>query len=241
VVSGADAGVLYGRLLRPAGGARAGLQAARARVGAAAAHAAVRRAVPSVAGFVLLLALDSAGTAPARPGPAHRIWFPPDYDAEFDALFRRPAPVPDPTVYVHAPGDALLAPPGGEGWFVLVNAPPHDPTPGARHGVDWDAPGLRERYAERVLDVLARRGEDVRGRIRWCETRTPADLERATGAPGGAIYGTASHGARAALLRPANRSPVRGLYLVGGSAHPGGGLPIVALSAKIVADLVGPA
>ena len=60
-------------------------------------------------------------------------------------------------------------------------------------------------------------------------------------APGGAIYGTASHGLLAALLRPANRSPVPGLYLVGGSAHPGGGLPIVALSAKIVADLVGPA
>ena len=62
-----------------------------------------------------------------------------------------------------------------------------------------------------------------------------------SGSPGGAIYGTASHGARAALLRPGNRSPVRGLYLVGGSAHPGGGLPIVALSAAIVADLVGPA
>ena len=77
--------------------------------------------------------------------------------------------------------------------------------------------------------------------MRWREVRTPADLERATGSPGGAIYGTASHGARAALLRPANRSPVPGLYLVGGSAHPGGGLPIVALSAAIVADLVGPA
>jgi phytoene dehydrogenase-like protein len=82
---------------------------------------------------------------------------------------------------------------------------------------------------------------DVRDRIRWREVRTPADLERVTASPGGAIYGTASHGARAALLRPANRSPVRGLYLVGGSAHPGGGLPIVALSAAIVADLVGPA
>ena len=86
-----------------------------------------------------------------------------------------------------------------------------------------------------------RRGEDVRDRVRWREIRTPADLERDTGAPGGAIYGTASHGALAALLRPANRSPVPGLYLVGGSAHPGGGLPLVALSAKIVADLVGPA
>ena len=218
VVSDVDARVLYDRLLPGR---------------AAAVRAVLRRAPASVAGFVLLLALDRADGA----RPVHRIWFPPDYDAEFDALFRRPAPVPDPTVYVHSPADPAMAPDGGEAWFVLVNAPVHDPA----GGVDWDAPGVAERYADRVLDVLARRGEDVRGRIRWREIRTPADLERDTGAPGGAIYGTASHGPLAALLRPANRSPVPGLYLVGGSAHPGGGLPIVALSAKIVADLVGPA
>jgi phytoene dehydrogenase-like protein len=148
--------------------------------------------------------------------------------------------VPDPTVYVHAPADPALAPPGGEAWFVLVNAPVHDPAGRVdTGGVDWEAPGLRERYADRVLEVLARRGEDVRARIRWREIRTPADLERDAAAPGGAIYGTASHGPLATLLRPANRSPVPGLFLVGGSAHPGGGLPIVALSAKIVADLVG--
>ena len=70
---------------------------------------------------------------------------------------------------------------------------------------------------------------------------TPADLEERTGAVGGAIYGTSSNGATAAFLRPANRSPVPGLYLVGGSSHPGGGLPLVALSAQIVAGLIGPA
>jgi phytoene desaturase len=222
VVSDADARLLYDRLLP---GRAVAVRTVRA---------VLRRTPVSVAGFVLLLALDGA----ARAGqPAHRIWFPPDYDAEFDALFRRPAPVRDPTVYVHSPADPAMAPAGGEAWFVLVNAPTHDPA----GGVDWDAPSLRERYADRVLEVLASRGEDVRGRVRWREIRTPADLERGTAAPGGAIYGTASHGMLAALLRPANRSPVPGLYLVGGSAHPGGGLPIVALSAKIVADLVGPA
>jgi phytoene desaturase len=232
VVANADARAVYGSLLRR-----------RTVPGTV-----LRRAPASVAGFVLLLALDAA------PGshPAHRIWFPADYDAEFDALFRRPVPVPDPTVYVHAPADPAAAPPGGEAWFVLVNAPVHDPAGSVQSGgvesggadtggVDWDAPGVAERYADRVLEVLARRGEDVRGRLRWREIRTPADLERDAGAPGGAIYGTASHGPFAALLRPANRSPVPGLFLVGGSAHPGGGLPIVALSAKIVADLVGPA
>jgi phytoene desaturase len=216
VVSNADAAVLYDRLLPPKAMRRP------------------RRAPRSMAGFVLMLGLSGR-----RPGPAHRVYFPDDYDAEFDAIFgRRPEPVADPTVYVHAPDDPALRPDDeSEGWFVLVNAPAHDPG----RGVDWDAPGLREHYADHVLDVLADRGVDVRPRIRFTETITPADLQRRTGAPGGAIYGTASHGPNAALRRPANRSPIPGLYLVGGSAHPGGGIPLVLMSAEIVARLIGPA
>ena len=163
--------------------------------------------------------------------------FPADYDAEFDAVFgRSPRPVDDPTVYVCRPDDPAMHPPGHEAWFVQVNAPAARPRVRA---VDWDAPGLAEAYADRVLDVLAERGLDVRDRVLWREVRTPADLERATRAPGGAIYGTSSNGARAAFLRPANASPVPGLFLVGGSAHPGGGLPLVGLSAAIVANLIG--
>jgi phytoene desaturase len=192
---------------------------------------ALGRAQPSLSGFVLLLALRGRGQEPRH----HRVLFPADYDAEFDAVFgRTPRPVPDPTVYVCAPNDPAVAPAGDEAWFVLVNAPRHGP-------VDWTAPGLADDYADRVLRVLADRGLDVRHRIRWRELRTPADWERDTGAVGGSIYGTSSNGPRAALLRPANTSPVRGLYLVGGSAHPGGGLPLVAMSAAIVADLIGPA
>jgi phytoene dehydrogenase-like protein len=87
---------------------------------------------------------------------------------------------------------------------------------------------------------MAARGLDIRDRVRWRVVRSPADLQRETRAPGGAIYGTSSNGVRSAFLRPANISPVRGLYLVGGSTHPGGGLPLVGLSAAIVADLIGP-
>ena len=123
----------------------------------------------------------------------------------------------------------------GSSWSTRPRHTPDDPSA----GVDWDAPGRAESYAERILDVLAARGLDVRDRLRWREIRTPADLERATGSVGGSIYGTSSNGARAAFLRPANRSPVHGLFLVGGSAHPGGGLPLVGMSAAIVADLVG--
>ncbi|TFV54755.1 phytoene desaturase [Mycobacterium sp. PS03-16] len=219
VVCNADAAVLYGALLpgRTAAPARRRLRA-RPR---------------SMAGFVLLLGLSGR-----HPGPAHRVYFPADYDAEFDAIFgRRPHPVPDPTVYVHAPDDPALRPDDdSEGWFVMVNAPAHDPG----RGVDWDAPALRERYTRHVLDLLDRRGAGVGDRLRYVETITPADLQRRTGAPGGAIYGTASHGPRAALRRPANRARVPGLYLAGGSAHPGGGIPLVLMSAEIVAGLIGP-
>ena len=220
VVSDVDAAVLYEELL-PAGAARG----MRRRL---------RRRRASMAGFVIMLGLSGR-----RPGAAHRVYFPRDYDAEFDAIFgRSPQPVADPTIYVHAPDDSALRPDDdSEGWFVLVNAPAPDPD----RGVDWDAPGLRERYTTRVIDLLADRGADVRERIRFAETITPADLQRRTGAPGGAIYGTASHGPRAALRRPANRSPVPNLYLVGGSAHPGGGIPLVLMSAEIVARLIGPA
>ncbi len=182
----------------------------------------------------------------------HTVLFPADYDAEFDAVFGvgrwkgAPRPVPDPAVYVSAPDDPATRPDDDhEAWFVLVNAPRHTPAD-PRAGVDWDAVDddgtpLAQRYADRVLEVMASRGLDVRRRLLWREVRTPADLERETRSVGGSIYGTSSNGPRAAFLRPANASPVPGLYLVGGSSHPGGGLPLVAMSAQIVADLVGPA
>ena len=126
-----------------------------------------------------------------------------------------------------------------ESWSILVNAPRHgDGSPGSGT-VDWDAPGVAMTYAQRVIDLMAARGLDVRDRVLWTQVRTPADLARDTRAPGGSIYGTSSNGARAAFLRPANRSPIPGLFLVGGSAHPGGGLPLVGLSAAIVAEEIG--
>jgi phytoene desaturase len=227
VVSAGDAAALYRDLLPRDRRTRA-------------ARTALARATPSLSGFVLMLALRGR-----TPGLAHHtVLFPADYDVEFDAVFGTgrhrgaPRPVEDPTVYVSAPDDPATRPDGdSESWFVLVNAPRHDPT----GGVDWAAPGLAGGYAAQVLDVLARRGLDVTGRLKWCEVRTPADLERDTGSVGGSIYGTSSNGTRAAFLRPANTSPLPGLFLVGGSAHPGGGLPLVTLSAEIVAGLVGPA
>ena len=230
VVANCDAHHLYGQLVRH--------RAAAQVVGA------IGKAGLSFSGVSLLLAVRGR-----TPGMAHHtVLFPADYDDEFDSLFgtsRRPArAVPDPAVYICNPDDPQMRPDDGEAWFVLVNAPrqrdPLDPRhqPGA---IDWTADGVAERYADQVLAVMARRGVDVRDRLLWRVVRTPADLERETGAPGGAIYGTSSNGQRAAFLRPANRSPIPGLFLVGGSAHPGGGLPLVGLSAQIAADLIGDA
>jgi len=168
----------------------------------------------------------------------HTVFFPTDYDAEFDAIFGRPArPASDPTVFVTVADDPSVRPEGSEAWFVLVNAAPQgdDET-----SVDWRAPGVADTYADRVLATLAARGADVRDRVLFREIRTPADLEDATVTPGGAIYGTPRHGLTG-LFRPPNRGAARGLYLVGGSTHPGGGLPMVALSAEIVAARIGPA
>ena len=79
----------------------------------------------------------------------------------------------------------------------------------------------------------------MRTRLETFLFRTPADLEKSVHAPGGSIYGTSSNGARAAFLRAKNRSPIKNLYCVGGSAHPGGGLPLVGMSGEIVANAIG--
>jgi phytoene desaturase len=216
VVSDVDARHLYAELL-PDGGMQR-------RLG---------RMTPSLSGFVLLLGLR--GTTPDLR--QQTVLFGADYDTEFDSVFGAQArPVDDPTIYVSAPRDSGSAPVGHESWFVLVNAPRQGQGPGS---IDWELPGVGSSYAELLLDRLAQRGLDVRDRIVLREHRTPADLDRETNSPGGAIYGSSSNGWRAAVLRPANRSPVPGLFLVGGSAHPGGGIPLVLMSAAIVAEMIG--
>ncbi|MEV6630695.1 phytoene desaturase family protein [Actinoplanes sp. NPDC051470] len=213
VVSNVDALVTY-RDLVPSAGRVAGL------------------ADRSLAGFVLLL-----GVRGATPELAHHtVFFPRNYDAEFDAIFgdpgrgRRARPADNPAIFVTRADDPAVRPDGREAWFVLVNAPPHG---SGWNAVDWRRPGLAPAYQDRILALLARRGLDVRDRLEFAEVRTPADLAAATGAPGGSIYGTAG-----GLMRSPNRGPVPGLYLVGGSTHPGGGLPMVTLSARIVATQI---
>ena len=190
---------------------------------------------PSLAGFVLLLALDGKTAGITH----HNVWFPENYDAEFDAIFgKEPKPPSDPAIYACVPDDPTMKPNSdSESWFILVNAPRHDPE--KKHGFNWDSPGVKEDYAAKILELLAQRGTDICSRIKWMEIRTPADLERDVMAPGGSIYGTSSNGPRAAFTRPTNKSAIKGLYQVGGSSHPGGGLPLVGMGAEITAELIG--
>ena len=193
------------------------------------------KADPSLAGFSLLLGLRPSERETGLSH--HNIFFPENYDAEFVDIFDRKQPVADPTIYLCAPRDeSMVKHPGHEAWFVLVNAPRHDQ--GGADGFDWNDPDFNHKYAMQIIDSLEARGIAIRDRLEVLEIRTPADLERTVSAPGGAIYGTSSNGARSAFMRAKNRSPLKGLYCVGGSAHPGGGLPLVGLSAEIVAQAI---
>ena len=220
IVANTDAQFLYEKLLPGSGTAK---KVAKS----------LSKSEPSLAGFSLLLGLKPS-TAPALSH--HTILFPEDYDAEFESIFTTKTPVEKPTIYICAPNDPLMVKDAGhEAWFVLVNAPRHSK---GSDGFDWSDAEFGRRYANSIIDQIEARGISIRDRLEVLEIRTPLDLQNSVHAPGGSIYGTSSNGARSAFARAKNRSPIKGLYLVGGSAHPGGGLPLVGLSAEIVANAI---
>ena len=119
----------------------------------------------------------------------------------------------------------------------LVSAPPRGDDAAS---VDWTLAETADRYANRILDILAGRGVEVRDRILFRELRTPVDLQVATASPGGAIYGTPAHGLTG-LRRPANQGTAKGLFLVGGWVPPGRRPAHGHARGKIVAGQIGPA
>ena len=189
----------------------------------------------SLAGFSLLLGIRASNEPKLEH---HTILFPKDYDQEFNSIFTARKPVEEPTIYICSPNDEkMVKSENSVGLFVLVNAPVHseDPT----KGWNWSDEKFNSEYANSIIDQIEARGIAIRDRLETITIRTPLQLQESVNAPGGSIYGSSSNGARAAFLRAKNRSPIKGLYFVGGSAHPGGGLPLVGISGEIVANAIG--
>jgi 1-hydroxycarotenoid 3,4-desaturase len=173
----------------------------------------------SLSAYVLL----AVGEPAPMPLVHHNVFFSRDYAREFEELVVQRRPPADPTVYVCAEA------PGRH--FILTNAPPLDERGRA---VDWSAEAPRCRA--RIERVLARHGWTLAPAA--THEIAPPDFAARFPSSRGAIYGLASNSRTAAFKRPANTLPgVGGLYFCGGSVHPGAGLPMVALSARIATKL----
>jgi phytoene desaturase len=163
----------------------------------------------------------------------HNFVFSRDPEEEFSSIYSRGEPAEDPTCYLAAPAstEPEVAPPGGEALYVLVH------TPYLRPHHNWRE--MLPRYRQVILNKLKTTGQmpDLESRIVVEKVLTPQDIHDRYHVLNGAIYGLASHGRLSGGFKPCNRSPdIEGLYLAGGAAHPGPGMPMVLMSGWIAAD-----
>ncbi|MFF0743377.1 phytoene desaturase family protein [Streptomyces sp. NPDC004111] len=210
----------------------------RAGPGQEPARGAVGGPAPVVAGRVrVFLALDGAREA----GAVHRsVVHSARREGELQEVFGRSGPPPGssgeglaPTVWVDRPDDPALRPDDGHEAVVLTAA-----APVAGREYDWAAPGLAEAWADRMVAAAGRAVPGLGERIRWREVRTPADTAEVTGAAGGAVPAPALAGREGRFLAPGNTTPLDGLYVAGGWAHPGGGAAHAGMSGALVAGLI---
>jgi diapolycopene oxygenase len=162
----------------------------------------------------------------------HNILFSTDYKTEFDHIFRKGSIYSDPTIYIHISSKLVKedAPSNCENWFVMVNVP-------SNSGQDWEQ--LRKEIRASMVKKINRMLQvDIEALIEEEDYLDPIRIEQRTSSFAGALYGASSNERMAAFFRHPNFSKVKGLYFVGGSVHPGGGIPLCLLSAKIATDLV---
>ncbi|MDX1315028.1 MAG: 1-hydroxycarotenoid 3,4-desaturase CrtD [Eudoraea sp.] len=163
----------------------------------------------------------------------HNIFFSNDYQGEFDHIFRKKTLGNDPTIYINITSKdwATDAPEGCENWFVMINAP-------GDHGQDWEE--MKTRARKNIIDKLNRvLKTDLEPLIAVEHVLDPPGIQSSTSSYRGALYGAASNSRFSAFLRHPNFSrKISNLYVSGVSVHPGGGIPLCLLSAKIIADMV---
>lgn len=163
----------------------------------------------------------------------HNIFFSTDYEKEFAAIFDKKELFDDPTIYINITSkmENSQAPEGCENWFIMVNAP-HD------IGQDWDH--WREKCRNNVIQKLNRiLKTNIEQHIQTEDYLDPQLIDLKTSSYTGSLYGTSSNSRLAAFLRHPNQTDtIKGLYFVGGSVHPGGGIPLCLRSAKIVDNMI---
>ena len=169
--------------------------------------------------------------APARGFPLehHSVFFGDDYEREFRAVFDHGRIAEEPTVYLCAQDRGVTGralPTNRERMLLLVNAPADG------DGAETTARDLAA-IEQRMFTVLERCGLTFERRSEDCVVTTPTGFERAFPGSGGALYGRANHGPLASFARPAAASKIAGLYLAGGTAHPGAGIPMATLSGRL--------
>lgn len=184
---------------------------------------------PSTSGLVFYWGIDGK----FNNLETHNILFSEDYKKEFDDIFVNKTIPADPTVYIYISSKLNKddAPPEKENWFVMINTPHIE-------NQNWqvEIKLARERIIKKVNQFL---NVDIESKIICEQKLTPHDIQERTGSMHGSIYGISSNDKRAAFMRQQNKSKsLNNLYFCGGSVHPGGGIPLVILSGKIVTDLI---
>ncbi|MEM9196158.1 MAG: FAD-dependent oxidoreductase, partial [Myxococcota bacterium] len=163
----------------------------------------------------------------------HNVFFSANYPAEFDSLLRHGRVPTEPTVYICAQDraeESLGTTPELERLLVLVNAPPNGDEPHR-----WGE-AERTQCTIAMANILRRAG--LRLKSEASIQTTPVEFHRLFPATGGALYGPRSKGSRSVLARTGASTRVRGLYLAGGSVHPGAGVPMAALSGRLAAERI---
>lgn len=161
------------------------------------------------------------------------IFFSDHYKEEFEAIFKDKTVHFDPTIYLHVSSKMKTddAPDYGENWFVMINVP-------ANSGQDWVK--LKQEIRANVLMKLSRMlKHPIEDLIEEEDFLDPIRIEERTSSRAGALYGASSNDRMAAFFRHPNFSAIKGLHFVGGSVHPGGGIPLCLLSAKIAVSTLG--